>query len=87
MASGSSADFTAPGTDTGAVAWEVGHRLATLENKALFIQGMVPELLDFCQAVLDARPLATCDLEFALHLMRVYEAALLSAGRPVVVAP
>ena len=79
-------DFTAPGLDTGAVVWEVGHRLGTLENKALFIQGFFNELLDFCQAVLESRPLATCGLEFALHLMRVYEAALVSSGEAVAVA-
>lgn len=79
-------DFTAPGTDTGSVVWEIEHRLATLENKALFVQGVVGELDDFCGAILDDRPVAVADLEFALHLMRVYEAGLRSDGTPVAVA-
>jgi len=79
-------DFTAAGTDTGSIVWEIEHRLATLENKALFVQGVVNELDDFCGAVLDARPLHTANLEFALHLMRVYEAGLISQGHPVAVA-
>lgn len=76
-------DFTAPGTDTGSVTWEAGHHLATLENKAIFVQGIFDELFDFCSAVLDAAPLRVGDLEFALEVMRVYEAALQSGGRPV----
>ncbi|MGH2347630.1 MAG: Gfo/Idh/MocA family protein, partial [Chloroflexota bacterium] len=76
-------DFTSPGLDSGSVVWEIEHRLATLENKALFIQGVFDELFDFCLAVLDRRPLRTTDLEFALHIMRIYEAALVSEGQPV----
>jgi len=79
-------DFTAPEVETGSVIWEIEHRLATLENKALFVQGVIDELDDFCGAVLDSRPLRIGDLEFALRLMRVYEAALLSNGAAVVVA-
>ncbi len=80
-------DFTAPGTDTGSVVWEIEHRLATLENKALFVQGVVGELSDFCGAILDNRPVQVADLAFALHMMQIYEAALLSNGTPVVIAP
>lgn len=76
-------DFTAPGTDTGAVIWEVNHSLATLESKAIFVQGIFDELLDFCLAVLEERPLQVADLEFSLHVMQVYEAALISGGQPV----
>jgi predicted dehydrogenase len=76
-------DFTAPGTETGTVVWEASHTLATLENKGLFIQGIYDELLDFCEAVLDRRPLRIATLEFALHVMQVYEAALISHGQPV----
>jgi predicted dehydrogenase len=79
-------DFTSPGLDTGSVVWDVEHRLATLENKALFIQGVFDELFDFCMAVLDRRPLRTTGLEFALHVMQIYEAALLSDGQPIEIA-
>lgn len=78
-------DFTAPGLDTGSVVWEIEHRLATLENMALFVQGFFDELHDFCGAVLDDRPLTTTDLKFAHHVMQVYEAALVSQGQPVTI--
>ena len=79
-------DFTAPGVDTGSVVWEIEHRLATLENKAIFVQGIFDELADFCGAILERRALRTADLEFAHHLMQIYEAALVSQGQPVDIA-
>lgn len=78
-------DFTAPGVDFGSLVWEASHRQSTLENKAIFIQGIFNELLDFCNAVLEQRQPAVGTLEFALHVMQVYEAGLLSDGRPVTV--
>src|SRR5258708_39658902 len=78
-------DFTSSGTESGSVVWEVNHCLATLENKALFVQGIFDELLDFCQAVLENRPLRIGNLESALHVMQVYEAALCSRGNPVAI--
>ena len=78
-------DFTAPGTDFGSVVWEASHRQSTLENKAIFIQGIFHELLDFCDAVLEGRQPVVGTLEFALHVMRVYEAALLSDGQAVTI--
>jgi hypothetical protein len=78
-------DFTSPGTESGSVVWEVNHCLAILENKALFVQGIFDELFDFCQAVLENRPLRIGNLEFALHVMQVYEAALCSRGNPVAI--
>jgi predicted dehydrogenase len=78
-------DFTAPGTDFGSVVWEASHRQSTLENKAIFIQGIFDELLDFCDAVLEGRQPAIGTLEFALHVMQVYEAGLLSEGQPVTI--
>jgi predicted dehydrogenase len=79
-------DFTFPGTDTGSVVWTLEHRLATLENMSLFVQGIVDELLDFCTCALDGRTTPLCDLQFALQVMRIYEAALLSSGDTVPIA-
>jgi predicted dehydrogenase len=79
-------DFTTPGTETGSIVWQAEHRLATLENTGLFVQGIFDELYDFCRAVLDGRPVRSCDLRFALQVMRIYEAALLSRGDAVLVA-
>jgi predicted dehydrogenase len=80
-------DFTAPGADTGSVVWEASHSQGTLENKALVVQGMFDELFDFSSAILHGHALASGGtLEFALHVMQVYEAALLSAGQPVAIS-
>jgi predicted dehydrogenase len=79
-------EFIAPGIDSGSVVWESSNRQGTLENKALFVQGMYDELHDFCEAVFADRQPSVGTLEFALQVMRVYEAALLSDGKPVAVA-
>jgi len=50
------------------------------------VQGMYDELHDFCEAVFADRQPSVGTLEFALQVMRVYEAALLSHGQPVAVA-
>jgi predicted dehydrogenase len=76
-------DFTAPGTDSGSVVWQASNMLGTPENKSDFIQGMYNEIGDFCGAILEDRPIAVTDLEFALNIMNVYEAALMSNGKPV----
>ena len=57
--------------------------LSTLENKALFTQGIYQEMRHFCDCVLDEKPATKGTLEFARELMRVYEAALLSTGNRI----
>lgn len=79
-------DFTSPGLAGGSVVWESSNRQGTLENTSFFIQGMYGELRDFCDAVLDSRPLSIGTLEFALQVMRVYEAAMLSDGQSLAIA-
>jgi predicted dehydrogenase len=71
------------GFDSGAIVWEPQNCLATLENKALFTQGFYQELLYFCQCVLEGKSAEEGSLEFALHVMNVYEAALVSGGKQV----
>jgi hypothetical protein len=78
--------FAPPGLEGGAIVWEAQDGLNTLENKAVFTQGLYGELEHFCQAILDDRPARIGTLEFALHLTRVYEAALLSDGGAVDIA-
>lgn len=75
--------FAPPGLDGGAVVWEAQDGLNTLENKAVFTQGVHAELAHFCDSIIDKKPATIGTLEFALELMRVYEAALLSDGTPV----
>lgn len=80
---GVSTSFAPPGFDSGAVVWEASFCLATLENKALFVQGIYDEMRYFCDCVLSNEPADLGSLEFALQVMWVYEAALRSNGRTV----
>jgi predicted dehydrogenase len=82
---GVTTEFTPPGDDSGAVVWEPQNCLATLENKALFTQGIWGEMKHFCDCVLAGKPAEVGTLEFALHVMQVYEAALLSQGQPLTI--
>ena len=77
---GRTTTFAPEGTDHGAIVWEPQNTLATLENRSLFTQGMYDEMSHFTECVLEGRRAEIGSLEFALDLMRVYEAALLSEG-------
>jgi predicted dehydrogenase len=74
-------NFAPEGDDSGAVVWETSNCLATLENKALFVQGVFNEMNHFCDCVLSGTRPEVGSLEFTLEVMRVYEAGLRSAGR------
>jgi len=80
---GKTASFAPEGFDHGALVWEPQNTLATLENKALFTQGIYGEMKHFCDCVLEGKPASQGTLEFALEVMKVYEAALLSDGKPI----
>lgn len=81
---GKSASFAPDGLNHGALVWQAQHMLATLENMALFTQGMYASLKSFCDAVLSGRPVTgSGSLEHALMVMKVYEAALVSDGQAV----
>jgi predicted dehydrogenase len=77
---GRTTTYAPEGFDSGAIAWEPQNCSATLENKALFTQGMYGEMRYFCDQVLAGEPAVKGSLEFALQVMKVYEAALLSNG-------
>jgi predicted dehydrogenase len=79
--------FSPEGDDSGAVVWEANHALSSLENKALFVQGIFEEMNIFCECVLNNRKPEIGSLEFALEVMRVYEAALTSEGQTVYLEP
>jgi predicted dehydrogenase len=83
---GKTTRFVSAGEETGAVVWEPQNTLGTLENKTEFTHGMVGEMMHFCESVLAAVPATRGTLEIALHLMRIYEAALLSQGQPVFIS-
>lgn len=76
-------NFVPPGTDSGAIVWEAQNTLGTLENMALFTQGMYGEMRYFCDCILEGKEAVRGSLEFALHLTKVYEAGLLSNGKRV----
>lgn len=76
-------NFAPEGDRHGAIVWRPQNCLATLENKALYIQGIVPELELFCHAVLNGEDVGATSLELALEVMKVYEAALRSEGRRI----
>lgn len=76
-------NYVPEGMDTGSVIWEPRDTLGTLENKALFTQGFYGEMRYFCDCVLEGKQAEQGSLEFALEVMKVYEAALLSEGNAV----
>lgn len=75
--------FVPPGDDSGAIVWEASSCLATLENKALFVQGIFNEMKHFCDCALSRKAPEVGSLEFTLEVMQVYEAGLRSAGATV----
>jgi predicted dehydrogenase len=82
---GRTVSFAAAGDDTGALVWEPQNCLSTLENKSEFVQGIYGEMNYFCNCILENKPAKKGSLEFALEVVKVYEAALLSEGKPVTI--
>ena len=75
--------YVPEGLDSGAVVWEPQNGWSMLENKAAFTQGIWGEMQYFCDRILAGEPAEKGSLEFALNLMQVYEAALLSNGNRI----
>jgi len=82
---GRTTSYAPAGLSGGAIVWEPQNTLATLENRPLFTQGMWGALMHFCTCVLEGKPPTRGTLEFALEVMKVYEAALGSEGERVTV--
>lgn len=80
---GKTTNFAPPGEDSGTVVWEPQNMLGTLENKSAFTHGTYAGMRHFCDCALENKPATRGTLEFALHLMRVYEAGLISNGQRV----
>ncbi len=79
-------NYIPQGLDSGRVIWEPVDTIASLENKALFTQGFYHEMRYFCDCILEGCTADTGSLDFALSLMKVYQAALLSEGNRVEIA-
>lgn len=75
--------FVGPGVDSGAVVWEAQDGFNTLENKAVFTQGLYGSLRHFADCVLDKAPVERGGLEFAREVTAVSRAALGAGERPV----
>ena len=78
--------YAPEGFDSGAIVWEAQNCVATLENKALFKQGFYNEMRYFCDCALESKPAEKGSLEFALEVMKVYEAGLMSEGDRIEIA-
>ncbi|WP_401000733.1 Gfo/Idh/MocA family protein [Agromyces sp. GXQ0307] len=72
--------FAPEGLDSGGITWEAQDGMNTLENKAVFTQGMYGELKYFLDCVLAGRPAEVSGLAFARQVMQVFEAAVRSDG-------
>lgn len=82
---GVTTNYVPEGQSHGALVWQPQNSQATLENQALFTQGMYDEMKYFCDCILEGRQAEIGSLEFALEIMKVYEAVLLSDGQRVAI--
>lgn len=80
---GRNTTYLPEGFEDGAIVWEPQNREGTLENKALFTQGIYQEMHYFCTKAMAREPAEKGSLEFTLEVMKVYEAGLLSNGQRI----
>lgn len=76
-------EYTSPVDQGGTVVWNIENCVATLENKAEFVQGIYSEMKYFCDCILENRKPETGTLKQAFEIMKIYEAVLKSKGLPV----
>jgi predicted dehydrogenase len=60
--------------DSAPLVWEPEFSLGQLYNKGLFLLGYAPEIIEFCQCVLQDRPPNVGNLNDAYEILQVYEA-------------
>ena len=75
--------YAPEGDDHGTIVWDLHNCVATLENKSEFVQGFFNEMYHFCDCVLNNKAPELGSLEQALEIMKLYEAALISHGKPI----
>jgi predicted dehydrogenase len=74
--------------ETAPLYWEPEFSLGQLYNKNLFYLGYVPEVLHFCDSVLNSTPPSKGTLEEALEIMKLFEAyCRFPAGTQVTLNP
>lgn len=69
---GRAASFIQP-DETAALIYEPENSLGQLYNNNLFTLGYAPEVLHFCEAVLEGKPLTKGALDAALEIMKLYD--------------
>jgi predicted dehydrogenase len=82
---GKTTNYVPEGDEHGAIVWQPQNSVATLENKLLFTQGIYSEMKYFCDCIIKGEKAEKGSLEFALEIMKVYEAVLLSNGERVII--
>lgn len=82
---GRNTTYLPDGFESGAIVWEPQNREGTLENKAIFTQGVYNEMRYFCEHAITGKAAERGSLEFARDVMKVYEAGLLSHGRRMLI--
>ena len=70
---GSFYEMTAADAQAAPLFWEPEFSLGQLYNNNMFTLGYVPEVLHFCEAVLEGRPITKGTLETALEIMKLYD--------------
>lgn len=69
---GRAASFIQP-DDSAALLYEPENSLGQLYNNNMFTLGYVPEVLHFCEAVLEGKPLQKGTLDAAIEIMKLYD--------------
>lgn len=69
---GRAASFIQP-DDSAALLYEPENSLGQLYNNNMFTLGYVPEVLHFCEAVIENRPLTKGTLDAALEIMKLFD--------------
>ena len=75
--------YAPEGDAAGTIVWDLFNCVATLDNKAEFVQGFFNEMYHFCDCVLNKKAPEQGSLEQTLEVMKLYEAALISHGKPI----
>jgi predicted dehydrogenase len=75
--------FLPEGLENGAIVWQAQSCLSTIDDGSLFREGIYAEMREFCESILSQTKPVRGSLEFALDVMKVYEAGLTSQGQTV----
>ena len=67
--------------DTAPIYWEPEFSLGQLYNKGIFLLGYAPEIIYFCECVLNDTAPTKCGLDMALEVTKLYEAYKNASGQ------